>query len=219
MAQGIEAGGHTRGRIGLLALLDEVLAAVRIPVIAAGGIGTGRAMAAMLVAGAEGVRIGTRFLAAEESGAHPAYVAALIDARAQDTAMTDAFSRGWPDAPHRTLTSCVTAAQAFLDSRVGERDSLDGTRIPAYRLAPLVVDRTTDAAFEAMPLWAGESVGTVKQVQTARQIVEDLAREASRCLGAAAALHNLGPSSAPPEVLPSEKAFTMPATHGQKTPG
>src|SRR4051794_18526959 len=71
VAQGVGAGGHVRGTIGVLALLDEVLEAVDVPVLAAGGIGTGRALAAVLAAGADGARVGTRFVAAEESDAHP----------------------------------------------------------------------------------------------------------------------------------------------------
>src|SRR2546426_755377 len=71
VAQGTEAGGHVRGKIGLLALLGEVLPSVKVPVVAAGGIGTGRAMAAALAAGASAVRVGTRFVAAEEAGTHP----------------------------------------------------------------------------------------------------------------------------------------------------
>ena len=72
VAQGTEAGGHIRGTTGLPALLDEVLAAVEVPVLAAGGIGSARAMAAALAAGADGVRVGTRFVATAESGSHPA---------------------------------------------------------------------------------------------------------------------------------------------------
>jgi nitronate monooxygenase len=101
IAQGIEAGGHVRGTIGLLPLLSEVREEVDLPVIAAGGIGTGESMAAALVAGADGVRIGTRFVAAAEAGAHPAYVPALVAASAGDTVYTDRFAVGWPDAPHR----------------------------------------------------------------------------------------------------------------------
>src|SRR5437879_595036 len=70
VAQGTEAGGHVRGKIGLLALLSEVLPSVKVPVVAAAGIGTGRAMAAALAAGASAVRVGTRFVAAEEAGTH-----------------------------------------------------------------------------------------------------------------------------------------------------
>src|SRR5438067_8157794 len=83
VAQGIAAGGHVRGTIGLAALLDEVLEVIDVPVLAAGGIGTGRAVAAALTAGASGVRIGTRFVAAREADAHPAYVDGLIAARAE----------------------------------------------------------------------------------------------------------------------------------------
>ena len=119
IAQGIEAGGHVRGTFGLLALLEQVLGAVDVPVVAAGGIGSGRAMAAVMAAGADGVRVGTRFLAVEEAEAHPDYVKALIDAEAQDTVYTEAFSVGWPDAPHRVLRSSLDAAQSFKGEIVG----------------------------------------------------------------------------------------------------
>ena len=68
VAQGIEAGGHVRGKVSLLTLLSQVLDSVQVPVLAAGGIGSGRALAAVLAAGASGVRVGTRFIAATEAG-------------------------------------------------------------------------------------------------------------------------------------------------------
>jgi len=71
IAQGIEAGGHVRGTTPLAALLRQVIAAVEVPVIAAGGIATGAALAAALNAGASAARVGTRFPATAESGAHP----------------------------------------------------------------------------------------------------------------------------------------------------
>lgn len=182
VAQGIEAGGHVRGKIGLMALLGEVLGAVDVPVLAAGGIGTGHAMAAALAAGADGVRVGTRFVAASESGAHPRYVEALIAARAQDTIYTEAFSATWPDAPHRVLRSAIAAAEAFQGDTVGEATSLDGTRFPVLRFASFGVDRTTTGAIEAMSLWAGESVSGVTRVQPASEIVRELADEAERLL-------------------------------------
>ena len=70
IAQGVEAGGHVRGALGLIPLLADVLEVVTVPVLAAGGISTARGMAAALAAGAAGVRVGTRFVATEESGAH-----------------------------------------------------------------------------------------------------------------------------------------------------
>src|SRR2546426_9357022 len=103
VAQGTEAGGHVRGKIGLLALLGEVLPSVKVPVVAAGGIGTGRAMAAALAAGASAVRVGTRFVASEEAGALPAYVDKLIAADAEGTSPTAAFSADAADAPPRAF--------------------------------------------------------------------------------------------------------------------
>ena len=79
--QGMEGGGRIRGRVALLPLLAEVLDAVEVPVVAAGGIATARGVAACLAAGASAARVGTRLLATEESGAHPAYVAALLAGR------------------------------------------------------------------------------------------------------------------------------------------
>ena len=71
IAQGMQAGGHVRGTIATFTLLGEVLEAVSLPVLAAGGIGTRSAVRAALAAGADGVRIGTRFVATPEAGAYP----------------------------------------------------------------------------------------------------------------------------------------------------
>src|SRR4051812_21088061 len=91
VVQGVEAGGHVRGTVGLLPLLSEVRDVVNVPIVGAGGIGTGESMAAVLTAGADAVRIGTRFVAAKESVAHPLYVEALVNATAGDTVLTTAF--------------------------------------------------------------------------------------------------------------------------------
>lgn len=183
IAQGIEAGGHLRGKVSLMALLNQVLQVVEIPVLAAGGIGTGRNLAAVLAAGADGARVGTRFVAAKEAGAHPDYVQALIQAEAKDTIYTDTFSYGWPDAPHRVLRSCVKAAQAFQGEIVGERTSLyTGTRAPVHRLEPLPVMRDTTGSVEAMSLWAGESVAGVKKLQPASEIIQELVGETEKLL-------------------------------------
>jgi NAD(P)H-dependent flavin oxidoreductase YrpB (nitropropane dioxygenase family) len=155
---------------------------VEVPVLAAGGIGTGRAMAAALAAGASGVRVGTRFVAAEEANAHPAYVERLIAARAADTVYTEAFSVGWPEAPHRVLRSCLASAEAFQGENVGEQLVLDGTRETIPRFACLAVDRGTTGAIEAMSLWAGESVSAVTKVQPAAEIVRELATGAEELL-------------------------------------
>jgi len=184
IAQGIEAGGHVRGTIGLLALLDEVLDAVQVPVLAAGGIGSGRGLAAALAAGADGVRVGTRFLAAPEAEAPPPYLDALIAARAHDTVYTEAFPGGWPiTAPHRLLRSCIAAAEAFPEEVVGEGENyLTGQRFPVTRFDTHGVGRGFTGAIAAMSLWAGESVGSVTRIQPAAEIVRELADEAERLL-------------------------------------
>jgi nitronate monooxygenase len=167
VAQGIEAGGHVRGTLGLLPLLDEVRAVIDLPIVAAGGIGTGAAMAAALVAGADAVRVGTRFMAASESIAHPTYVESLIRAGAADTVLTTAFGDGWPDAPHRVLKSSIAAGQAL-----GEEQSW----------APDWPTSTSVGAVEARALYAGQSVGAVRSRQPAAEIVAELVEEAERVL-------------------------------------
>jgi nitronate monooxygenase len=183
VAQGIEAGGHVRGTIGLLSLLSEVLDAVpAIPVLAAGGIGSGRAMAAALAAGADGVRVGTRFVASDEAGVHPTYAKALVAARAQDSVYTRTFHVGWPEAPHRVLRSAIDAAEAFHGEIVGKSVGLDGTETAVPRFATRLPDRTATGEVEAMSLYAGESVGDVKCVLPAREVVRELVEQAEQFL-------------------------------------
>jgi nitronate monooxygenase len=167
VAQGVEAGGHVRGTTGLLALIDEVRTAVEVPIVAAGGIGTGHSMAAALVAGADAVRIGTRFVAATESPAHAAYVDRLIESNADDTVITTAFGEGWRDAPHRVLKSAIAAGRAL-----GEAQSWSPEWPTISDVGPV----------EARALYAGQSVGAVRSRQTAAEIVAELVEEAERAL-------------------------------------
>ncbi len=174
VAQGVEAGGHIRGQIGLLPLLDLVLDAVSVPVVAAGGLGSARAVAAVLAAGASAARAGTRFLAAEEADVHPAYLDALVRARAEDTVVTTTFSNLWPDAPHRVLRSCVAAALDTEEDVVGRTELGPGLLVPVLRLSPPSPGRSTTGHVEAMALYAGESVDHVGSRTTAAQIVAEL---------------------------------------------
>jgi NAD(P)H-dependent flavin oxidoreductase YrpB (nitropropane dioxygenase family) len=182
IAQGTEAGGHVRGELPLLVLLDQVLERVEVPVIAAGGIGSARAMAATLAAGAAGARVGTRFVASEESGAHPTYVEALLHADAVDTVLTTAFSVDWPDVPHRVLRSCVEAAEAFEGDIVGE-EHLGQSVIPVRRFSIPPPGREFTGAIEAMALYAGQSVGTARSIAPAAAIVAELVQGAEHLLG------------------------------------
>ena len=160
IAQGVRAGGHVRGSEELATLLPAVRSRIgAVPLVAAGGIGTAADVRTMWELGADAVRIGTRFLAAAESDAHPDYVARLIGATAEDTVLTTAFGEGWPDAPHRVLRSAVEA---------GERS---GT---AQRWTPDWPSTRHAGPVDAKALYAGTSVGAVTRRQPAAAIVDEL---------------------------------------------
>lgn len=183
VVQGTEAGGHVRGNIGLFPLLAQIFEAVKVPVIAAGGIGTARSMAAALAAGAAAVRVGTRFVATQESGAHPTYIEKLIGAHAEDTVLTEAYSVMWPDAPHRLLKSCIEVASSIEDEVVGEA-VLGGGTVPIPRFAAPLPGRDATGNIEAMALYAGQSVDAVRRIQPAAEIVSELSIGAERLLRA-----------------------------------
>ncbi|WP_158851412.1 NAD(P)H-dependent flavin oxidoreductase [Saccharothrix deserti] len=175
VARGIEAGGRTTGGIGLLPLLDGVLDAVDVPVVAAGGIATHRAVAAALAAGASAVRVGTRFLAAREAATHPVHLAAVLDAGYEDTVLTDAFSTDTFPVAHRVLRSCLRAAEEFTGDHVAEM-SVGGVRTAVPRFSPHNPAADATGAVEAMALYAGQGVGSVTRSESAAEIVADLVR-------------------------------------------
>lgn len=175
VAQGTQAGGHVRGDIKLLPLLSEVLESVDIPIIAAGGIGTAKDIEEVLKAGASAARVGTRFLAAKESGAHPKYIQAVIDAQTEDTVLTETFSVGWPHAHHRVLKSCVSAVNAFEGDVIGERD-LAGVKKPIFKGSIALPTVNTSGNIEAMALYASESVGAVTEITSAADIINELSK-------------------------------------------
>ncbi len=174
VVQGVEAGGHVRGEVGLLSLLGQVIDLVEVPVIAAGGLGSARSIAGVLTAGAAAVRLGTRFLGAIEADVHPKYLRSLIAARAEDTVITTMFSEQWPDAPHRVLRACIEQARSIEDSPIGAVE-IDGIgRISVPRFSPLPPGRTSSGHVEAMAQYAGESVGELRREQPAREIIREL---------------------------------------------
>jgi NAD(P)H-dependent flavin oxidoreductase YrpB (nitropropane dioxygenase family) len=176
VAQGVEAGGHLRGTTPLLTLLAQVVPAVDVPVVAAGGIATGAALAAALNAGAAGARVGTRFLASAESGAHPDYVAALLAARAEDAVRTNAFAEGWPDASHRVLRAATQRAACASDV-VGHAVYRDQRwEIARWSTQPPTVFTTGDVT--AMAMYAGCGVGDISDVTSAARIVDRLMADA-----------------------------------------
>ena len=158
VAQGIEAGGHVRGKQTLDEVLALIVDAVRVPVLAAGGVTTAERVLGLLKAGADGVRVGTRFVATPESGAHQDYVDRLLAATAEDTALSEWFNEGWENAPHRVLRACEAAA----------RESGWHATMPPTR--------GLDREAGDMAMYAGMGVGQVRAMQPAAEIVADLVK-------------------------------------------
>jgi nitronate monooxygenase len=194
--QGTEAGGHIRGELPLLPLLSAVLDAVPVPVLAGGGIGTARGLAAVLAAGAAGARIGTRFIATEESGAHPRYKQAILAARAGETEITGAFSVMCPlcaQQPRvRVLSSALSAAAALDDDTAGEM-KMAGQHIPLPKFAGLPPHLEVSGHIEAMALYAGDSVEGATQQMPAAQVIHELTGGAQQLLHTCSAACSNGP--------------------------
>jgi nitronate monooxygenase len=184
--QGIEAGGHVRATRGLLPMLAEALEVVGVPIVAAGGIASPRAMAATIAAGAAAVRLGTRFVAATESDFHRDYKALLVDAEGDATVYTERFHELWPDAPHRVLRRSQAAAEAGQSPTVGTM-SAGAERIDVPRFAGFAPVADAEGEIEAMACFAGEGVGSIDAVRPAGEIVAEFSTEAAALLRAAAA--------------------------------
>jgi nitronate monooxygenase len=173
-AQGAEAGGH-RGTFigpiehsmtGTLALVPQVADAVKIPVIAAGGIMDGRGIAAALLLGAAAVQMGTAFLTCPESGIHPLYRQALLQAQADTTVVTRAFS----GRPARGLRN------AFIE-RMHPYEAL----VPPYPIQNALTGEIRQAAAKAdrlefMSLWAGQAASLCRSLPAA-ELVQTLMQE------------------------------------------
>ncbi len=178
VAQGTEAGGHT-GRRATLPLLQEVLTLTDRPVVAAGGIATGRGMAAALVAGAAGVWIGTPLLSCTEGLNAPALRERVRAASGDETVLTRAFDvaegAAWPERwPGRALVNDFSRAWH------GREDELRNDA--AARQSVVDGRRTGDPT--AAPIYAGESVGLVTSERSATDVVRELDAEAEKALRA-----------------------------------
>jgi NAD(P)H-dependent flavin oxidoreductase YrpB (nitropropane dioxygenase family) len=183
VAQGWEAGGHVWGQVGTLPLVPAVVDAVApVPVIAAGGIGDARGVAAVFALGAQGAWLGTRFLLAEEMPVHEKYRRRVMDAAETDAQWyPDLYAVGWPDAPHRALRNSTAeaweaAGRPPLGSRSGEGDVIahfaSGEAILRYEPGAPMVGTTGD--IEALSMFAGQSVALARQPQSAAEIVAEL---------------------------------------------
>ena len=159
-----------RGTAPLLQLLARTLDAVDVPVLAAGGIADARSFAAALAAGASGARLGTRFLATTESGAHPRYKHAVVAADFASTEITDQFAvcplcATLPRV--RVLSDCVRAVEQ-LDTAVAGTMQLGGQTIELSKGHGLPPGLTATGHIDAMAMYAGESVALIHDVQIGR---------------------------------------------------
>ncbi|TME04270.1 MAG: nitronate monooxygenase [Chloroflexi bacterium] len=192
IAQGLEAGGHVRGTTSIWELLPATVDAVKpLPVLASGGIGDGAGLARALRMGAQGVSLGTRFVASDEAWLHPAYKQRIVESTADDTVYNTLYDVWWPDAPHRTLRNKTfaeweAAGRPPSGSRPGEGTSIGRRRMPNGewtdwpRYAVGSVPPEFDGDIEYAPLWAGESCSVVNDIKPAAEIIRDLVGEAGR---------------------------------------
>ncbi len=181
VVQGMEAGGHVQSSTPLAKLLPQVVAlAGSVPVIAAGGISTAADIARMMKAGAQGVMMGTRFVAADESLAHDAYKQAIVAAQAGDTAYTNCFDIDWPYAMHGVIRNSTfemweAAGSPAAPNRPGEGDvimRIGDQALVRYCDTPPAMGAEGDLL--AACLYAGTGVEGIASVLPASLIVSTL---------------------------------------------
>lgn len=180
IAVGVEGGGHLgRDDIGTMVLVPRVLEAVSIPVLASGGIGNGRGLAAALAMGAAGIEMGTRFIATEECVAHEHYKQALATADETSTLIAER-SLGRPG---RMLRNTVSERIRALDDEPDARDEL---------VAAIRGDVNKRAAIEGNLdegwVWAGQVAGLIHDVPTVEQLINRMVAEAEAHIRSANAM-------------------------------
>jgi len=184
VAQGGEAGGHRStwvkqasreaAAVGTMALIPQVVDAVRIPVIAAGGIGDGRGLIAALALGAAGVLLGTRFVATRESMAPAFYKKSLLELDADATTITDAFSGLYARTLRNSFTEGYRASGApVLPALVQSNAAQD-----------VFVASAKQETGDYFPMWSGQVVGLIHNLPGAADVVETIVREAHAVLAA-----------------------------------
>lgn len=172
VAEGTEAGGHI-GSATTMTLVPQVVDAVSIPVVAAGGIADGRGYAAAMMLGAEGVQIGTRFLVAEECTIHDNYKKKVIAAKDIDSEVTG-MSHGHPV---RQLRNTMTREYLKLEKAGASFEELEHLTLGALRKAVVDGDVVNGT------LMAGQIAGLVSKEQTCSEIIQEIMEQAGSLLG------------------------------------
>lgn len=177
IAQGSEAGGHT-GSIGSIALWPQVVDAVSVPVLAAGGIVDGRGLVAALAMGCHGVWVGTRFIASKEARAHAVYKQRIVESTSSDTVV----SRCWTGKTLRALKNQTTdyyeAHPQELQPFPLQAMKMAGEGLFGFALGPdLPAEKADRACFPA-----GQGCGAIREVKSCKEIVEEIVTQAQRIL-------------------------------------
>lgn len=171
VAEGMESGGHI-GSATTMTLVPQVVDAVSIPVIAAGGIADGRGFAAAMMLGAQAVQMGTRFVVAKESIVHPAYKEKVIKAKDIDSEVTGT-STGHPI---RQIRNKMTREYLKLEKEGASFEELEYLTLGALRKAVMDGDVANGT------LMAGQIAGLVKKEQTCKEMIEEIMQQASTLL-------------------------------------
>ena len=172
VAEGMESGGHI-GSLTTMALVPQVVDAVSIPVVAAGGIADGRGLAAAFMLGAEAVQIGTRFVTARESIAHENYKNKIIGAKDIDSEVTG-MSHGHPV---RQIRNRMTIEYLRLEKEGAPFEELEQLTLGALRRA------VEDGDVVNGTLMAGQIAGLVKEQRSCREIILEIMEQGERLLG------------------------------------
>lgn len=172
VAEGMESGGHI-GSATTMTLVPQVVDAVSIPVIAAGGIADARGYAAAFMLGAEGVQVGTRFVASKEAVVHDNYKQQIIKAKDIDSTVTG-MSTGHPV---RSLRNKMTKEYLRLEKEGADFMELEKLTLGSLRKAVVEGDVTNGT------LMAGQIAGLIDQVQSCEEIIQEIAVEGQRLLG------------------------------------
>lgn len=171
IAEGLESGGHI-GETATMALVPQIVDAVKIPVIAAGGIADGRGMVAALALGAWGVQMGTRFICTTECIAHPNFKQAIIDAGDRATAVTGTTTGH----PVRCLENKLTRAYADLEKGGATEMELD--EFGRGRLSLGVIE----GEIREGSLMAGQITGLIRDIRPVKEVIESIIQDANGIL-------------------------------------